>query len=73
MKSETDNMIKDSKRDFYEKMKCQAKSRADPSLYFKSVNKLKDAEKSATFDIRSLFPGKTEQQIGLEVANFLKG
>ena len=36
----------------------------------KAVSKLKDAEKSSQFDILELFPGKTEETVGPEVAAF---
>ena len=46
LKKETDEMIKKSKKNFYEEVKSNAKERGDPSLYYRAVTKLKDAEKS---------------------------
>ena len=70
MKAETDDMIKKAKKEYYDNMKCLAKSRDNPSLYYKAVARLKDAEKASQFDILDLFPGKTEEQAGSEIADF---
>lgn len=63
-------MIRKSKGEYYNKIKETAKKDNNPSMYFKAVSSLKDAEKASQFDITEMFPVKNEEEIGLEVANF---
>ena len=43
-RKETTKLIKESKKEWYDKYKEQAKTSNDPALYYKVVNRLKDKE-----------------------------
>ena len=45
-------------------------SAGDPSLYYRAILGLKDQNKPEDFDVMSLRPDKTEQQVGEELADF---
>ena len=69
-KKETDNMIKESKKNYYKKMKEMALEKRSTSVYYRAVSKLKDKEKSPAFDIRSMFPDLTDKAISEQVAEY---
>ena len=70
VKKTTDQMIKKSKLEYYEKMKSLAKKKNDMSLYYRAVASLKDAEDKTQCDVQSLFEGKSDVDIADCVAVF---
>ena len=70
IKRETERMIKESKKEFYEATKAKAKETNNIGLYYKAVAQIKDQEKKPPFDVRTLFNGKTDLEIGNEIASF---
>ena len=70
LKKETEELIKKSKKEFYEDIKALATEKSNPALYYKAVNKLKDVERANDFDIHTMFPNKSDVTIGNEVAAF---
>ena len=69
-KEETDKMITESKKSFFEKMKKTAVEKRSSALYYRAVSKIKDKEKPPDFDVRSLFPGLCDRDVADKVAEF---
>ena len=69
-KKETDDMIRGSKKDYYEKFTSLAKENNDPSLYFKVINRLKDRQAPKPFSPTDLYKGKSDAQVAEIAADF---
>lgn len=70
LKCQTNEAIRKSKKDFFMKFKEKAEATNDPSLYYKVVRMLKDKERPKHFDIMTLQPGGSEEEVCNELADF---
>lgn len=70
IKKESACMIKDSKKEYYQKFTKLAAETGDPSLYYKVVNRLKDRRAPDTFCVTSLIPGEQPEAAAEKVADF---
>ena len=70
LKRITDVKIAESKSKYYEKIRKTSKETNDISLYYRVVSALKNHEAPKRWDPRALFPGKTDKEIGLLVADY---
>ena len=64
MKNLTEKIIKDKKTADLESVKKRAAKNSNLKFYYDAVKLPKDGEKPEKWDVRSLFPGKTDQEIG---------
>lgn len=70
MKARTNQAFRMKKKEFYERFKDKAMTSGNITLYYKAVKGLKDRNKPKEFDIMSLCPEKTVQEVGEEVADY---
>ena len=61
---------KKKKKDFYEYFKAKAITNVDPSLYYRAVKGLQDKQKKEEFNVMSLRPGRTTEEVREELADF---
>ena len=73
MKELTTKIILDKKTEYFEKIKKKAADNNSPKLYYDAVKLLTDGEKPETWDVRSLFPGKSDIEIGEICADYFNG
>ena len=69
-KKETTALIKEAKRNFYNKYVEMTKKSNNLSLYYRAVSRLKTSERTESFSPAELYPGKTEQEASECVADF---
>ena len=69
-KSITDGLIRDGKKEYYEKFTNLAKQTGDSGLYFKMIGRLSSDGNGGDFDIRKLYEGRTDSEIAEEAADF---
>ena len=69
-KRETNLLVKNAKRDFYQKFVKLAKETNDPSLYYKAVGRLKVGKQKPPFSLLDLFPGKGPAEVAECAADF---
>ena len=69
-KRETDRLIKESKRSYYNEFLEKSKTSNKPSLYYNMVNRLKEVGEPVRFDVCSLFPDISEKEVAEKVADF---
>ena len=69
LKSITDKMIKDRKRTYMDMKKIQLTATDANRSFFRLVKAFNTPEKPQTFDVRSLRPGKTDQEVAEELAD----
>ena len=70
-KRETNKLIKDSKREYYDHFINLSKTSNDPALYYKIINRLKTTNNAKkNFEVCDLFAGATESDVAEKVADF---
>ena len=69
-KRETDGLIKEEKRNYYNAYVDKAKKTNDASLYYKAVARLGTAERQSPFSPSDLFPGLSDAEVSEKVADF---
>ena len=62
-KKETAKLVRDGKRDYYNRFVTLAKKTNDAGLYYRAVAQLKEAEAPRPFSAADLFPGVKHQEV----------
>ena len=68
--AEADGEILENKERFFEKVRHTITGKPDPKAYFRAIKLLQDPEAPAPWSVRSLFPGKTDEYIAEEAAEY---
>ena len=69
-KKQTDRLIKDAKKKYYEEFLEKSKVSNKPSMYYNMVNRLKNISKAEHFEVNSLYPDLPEADVAEKVADF---
>ena len=69
-KKETEGLVKEAKRNFYNKFVKLAKETNNPNLYYRAVGRLKNREAPAPFSPADLFPGESHATAAEKSADF---
>ena len=70
LKRITDEIISKEKEKYYKRFKDKAAEKNNPGLYYKMLKSLKSSSAPSVWDVRTLFPGKSDKEIGETVAEF---
>lgn len=70
LKRLTNEMIRESKKEFYEKLMKKATKMGDTSLYYRIVNRLKHSQAPETFCVMQIYPNQKEEDVAELVADF---
>ena len=73
MKTITDKIVKDKKQAYIKGIKKKASESNNTKIYYDAIKLLRDGERPEPWDEGTIFPGKTDEEIGELCADYFNG